>query len=75
MMSKETRQYCNAFSLIFIGRGTDDGDLLDCQGEKIHTIEELTDRLKGIPTLDGKPKLILILRCVEGNIRGPPGHV
>ena len=66
-MSKETHQYCNAFSLIIIGRGTYDGDFLNSDGEKFHTIEELTDQLTGIPTLDGKPKLFLILRCVDGN--------
>ena len=67
MMSKETHQYCNVFSLIFIGRGTNDGDLLDCGGKKFHTVEELTDKLTGIPTLDGKPKLIVILRCLDDN--------
>ena len=67
MTSKETHQYCNAFSLIIIGHGTDDGDLLNSDGEKFHTIEELTDQLTGIPTLDGKPKIVLILGCVDGN--------
>ena len=67
MTSKETHQYCNAFSLIIIGRGTDDGDLLNSDGEKFHTIEELTDQLTGIPTLNGKPKLFLIVGCVDGN--------
>ena len=66
MTAAETHQYCNAFSLIFIGRGTEDGDLIDFGGEKFHTIEELTDVIAGIPTLDGKPKLMLILRCVDG---------
>ena len=65
-MTKETHKYCNAFSLIVIGRGTDDGDLLDCHGSTFCTVEELTDVITGIQTLEGKPKLLLILRCADG---------
>ena len=63
----ETHQYCNAFSLIVISRGTDDGDLLDCHGETFGTTEELSEMITGVQTLGGKPKLFLILRCGDGN--------
>ena len=65
-MTKETHEYCNAFSMIVIGQGTDDGDLLDCQERIFSTAQELTDVITGIQTLKGKPKLLLILRCGDG---------
>ena len=63
LVTKETHEYCNAFSLIVIGRGTDDGDLLDCPGSAFCTAQELTDVITRIHTLEGKPKLFLLLRC------------
>ena len=47
--------------------GTEDGQLSDCQGETFSSINELTDKIVDIQTLNKKPKLILIKRC-NGNI-------
>ena len=68
MTSKESHQHCNAFSLVMICDGTEDGQLFDCQGETFSSIKELTDKIVNIQTLKKKPKLILIKRCNGNNI-------
>ena len=68
MTSRESHQHCNAFSLVMICDGTDDGQLFDCQGETFSLIKELTDKIVNIQTLKKKPKLILIKRCNGNNI-------
>ena len=67
MTMAESHKYCNAFSLIVIGRGTDDGDLFNCNGESFSTVQSLTDQISRIPTLFNKPKFLLIQRYVSGN--------
>ena len=67
MTMAESHKYCNAFSLIVIGRGTDDGDLFDCNGESFSTVQSLTDKIMTIPTLFNKPKFLLVQRYVSGN--------
>ena len=67
MTMDESHKYCNAFSLIVIGRGMDDGDLFDCNGESFSTVQSLTDQIGRIPTLFNKPKFLLVQRYVSGN--------
>ena len=67
MTMAESHKYCNAFSLIVIGRGTDDGDLLDCNGESFSTVQSLIDQISRIPTLFNKPKFLLVQRYVPGS--------
>ena len=67
MTMAESHKYCNAFSLIVIGRGTDDGDLLDCNGESFSTVQSLIDQISRISTLSKKPKFLLVQRYVLGN--------
>ena len=68
MTSRESHQHCNAFSLVMICDGTNDGQLFDCKGETFSSINELTDKIVNIQTLNKKPKLILIKRCNGNNI-------
>ena len=63
----ESHKYCNAFSLIVIGRGTDDEDLLDCNGESFSIVQSLIDQIGRISTLFNKPKFLLVQRYVSGN--------
>ena len=63
----ESHKYCNAFSLIVIGRGSDDGDLLDCNGESFSTVQSLIDQIGRISTLFNKPKFLLVQRYVSDN--------
>ena len=63
----ESHKYCNAFSLVVIGRGTDNGDLCDCNGESFSTIQSLIDQIMKITTLFKKPKFLLFQRYVAGN--------
>ena len=44
MTMAESHKYRNAFSLIVIGRGTDDGDLFNSNGESFSTVPILTTR-------------------------------
>ena len=62
----ESHKFCNAFSLIVIGRGSDDGELFNCNGERFDIIQGLRDQISKIPTLLNKPKFLLIQRYVTG---------
>ena len=66
-MTAESHKYCNAFSLVVIGRGTDDGNLFDCNGESFCTVQNLADQTMKIPTLFNKAKFLLVQRYVAGN--------
>ena len=62
----ESHKYCNAFSLVMIGRGTDDRNLLDCNGKYFSTVQSFSDQISRIPSLFNKPKFLLIQRYVKG---------
>lgn len=67
MTMKETYKYCNAFALAVIGRATDAGELLDCNGEAFTSVKELVTELLRVETLKNKPKLVNIRACLDGN--------
>ena len=67
MTMKETYKYCNAFALAVIGRATDAGELLDCNGEAFTGVKELVNELLRVETLKNKPKLVNIRACLDGN--------
>ena len=60
MHAKETHEFCNTFSLVMMCRVTDEGDLLDGNGKKLTSINNLVDDIVGISTLNEKAKLITI---------------
>ena len=66
MTSRESHKHCNAFTLVMICDGTDDGQLFDSHGETFSSVTELTDRIVRVQSLKKKPKLVLIKRC-NGN--------
>ena len=61
-------KYCNTFSLIVIGRGSDDGHLCDSNEKHFCTVQSLTDKISKIPTLFNKPKFLLFQRYVPGKL-------
>ena len=50
----------NCFFLAIICHGMEQGWLLDTNRRKAFTLERLTTDLCAIPTLEGKPKVLLI---------------
>ena len=62
MLTKESHAYCNAFFLVILCRGTDEGNLLDSCEQTFSSIVRITEDVTDIHTLNGKPKLVLIQR-------------
>ena len=63
MRANETHEYCNAFSLVVLCDGTDDGQLFTHNKKRFFSVKELIDEVSSIMALHKKPKVILVQRC------------
>ena len=53
-------QRCNCFLFSVTCHAMDRGWLLDVNKRKAYTLEQLATEVCGVPTLEGKPKVILV---------------
>ena len=60
MCMNGTHQFCNTFSLVLMCRTDNEGDLLDCNGQKLTPINDVVTDIANTSTLNKKPKLIIV---------------
>ena len=63
MTANETHRNCNAFSVGLICDGSDDGNLLDCNGDLFSSVTIMTEEIDKIEELEKKPKFCLFQIC------------
>ena len=63
---QEEHEDANSFGLIVLCRKVEEGWILDTDGRKAFTIEQVVNGLSGVKTLHRKPKFILVQESGEG---------
>ena len=63
---QEENEDANSFGLIFLCRKVEEGWILDTDGRRAFTIEQLVSGLSGVKTLHCKPKFLLVQESGDG---------
>ena len=68
VMKERKHQRCNCFLFAILCHAMEQGWLLDVNRRRAYTLEQLTGEVCGVPTLDGKPKLVLVEEYGSGKL-------
>ena len=60
MTNGRKHQRCNCFLFVVLCHAMEQGWLLDVNKRQAYTLQELTGEVCNVPTLDGKPKIVLM---------------
>lgn len=66
LCTEETHRFNNCVAVSLLCRTDPQGRVLDRLGVPVMTLQEITDRLGQVNSLQGKPKLLLVQTCVAG---------
>ena len=68
MTKARKHQSCNCFLFAVICHAMEQRWLLDVNKRRAYTLEQLTAEVCGVPTLDGKPKVVLLEEYGSGKL-------